>query len=322
MEKIKDFVAISIKFAESREGKDTTAKYFPIQIGLAKFKDGVLQSGTYATNIKPPIDGRWESKGREHMTWRDCESSRTLDEVYPELIAFIGNFPLVSFGSTNIHKPIKDGCDYYGLPNPIQKESTIDLSNDLNKYKYPLGRNEDFSALANWVMMFGLDKQEWTPHYAPHDAEMLGELYLHLHQYNLDDILEKKPANKGVYKAKGVCLEEELIGAPIAEEEVEFPENPLNRKNVYLTGFSKEQKNSTHLKLRMLGAGRLKSDTKDMDILVTTPKYMAQYGGKSNSKIVKAIELNKVVMSVKELAEILKDYGLYEGELDDLFVGG
>lgn len=320
MERTKDFVAVSVKTIQATARDNNMYSKLPIHIALLKYKDGKPCDEGFSRYVNPPVDAPWQSMGKDGLTSDDCRTAEEFPQLFPLLKDYTEDLPLVVFQHPVVNGAFREACRYYGLANPFHESRYIDpYLHLLIKYRYPIaGLDPDLSGLARWVMCFDLDRSEWIPGYAPHDAAMLAELYLRLQETDAESCLPKKEPNAGWFSRKAEQKDESLFGDPIPEEEVIHPDNPLNRKYVCLTGFDCEVENAVNRKLMFLGAGRLDGVKSRMDILVPSPKSMQKYGFPPKGKIADALKKKKQVMQVDELREILQAYGVYEGELDGL----
>lgn len=318
MESTKSFVAVKFKTLQGVTERGTECLRMPIQVGMVKYIDGKQVGDPYACYIKPPVPAPWYQFFSTVITWEDCEHAKTFPEVYPELLEFAEDLPLVAFYSTNDVNAMKEACAYYGLDNAFCKSRFIDpYTQCLIKYKYPAAREEFCPALYYWSQYFDLSCGCDGLLQSAVDVLLCAELYLHLQSTDLNALLEKRPPNPGQFQSKGVKKDKALFGDPVPEDEVVFPYTPLNRKYVCLTGFSYAIENTLNLKLKQLGAGRHDDPIKKTDIIIPSQSYLEKdYDLAPGGKVAKAIKDNKYIMTADELKEILISCGLYNGELE------
>lgn len=323
MEKVKDFVAIDFETLQAVTLKDTPCYRMPIQIGMVKYMNGEQVGDVFSCYIDPPVAKPWASYFKIAITSENCEGAKTFDVLYPEILDFIGDLPLVAFSCTTEVNAFQEACEYYELDNPFPKSRFIDpYYHCLSPYKHPTKKSEFDSGLSYWFGYFGLSDGLYLQHQAGYDALMCAKLYLHLQTVDVDALLEKRPPHPAWFQKKDVKKDLSLFGDPIPEEEVLHPENPLNRKYVCVTGFECEIENSLNAKLKLLGAGRhddVKKGRKGVgatNILVPSRSYIERYASGVTSKFMKTIKENRYIMFESELKEILQTYDMYEGEFD------
>lgn len=317
MEKRMSFVSIDFETLQAITIKGTECLRMPIQIGMVKYIDGQQTGDVFSCYIDPPVFRPWASYFKIAITSEHCTGAKTFEELYPEILDFIGDLPLVSFSRSTEVDAFREACDYYGLPNEFPKDRFIDpYTQCLAAYKHPTRKSEWHSGLSYWYDYFRLGDGTHTAHHAGDDALMCARLYLHLQTLDLDALLERRPPHPAWFQAKDVKKDHTLFGDPIPGTEALHPGNPLMGKYICLTGFECEIENSLNLKLKQLGAGRLDDPKKCMDILVYTPNYIEKYAYKKTSKLAKAVKNGKQLMAMDELKDILVSLDMYEGEMD------
>lgn len=317
MEKRLSFVAVDFETLQAITLKGIECLRMPIQIGMVKYIDGEQQDDIFSCYIDPPVGKPWASYFKIAITSENCDGAPTFEELYPKILDFIGDLPLVSFSRSTEVDAFKEACSYYELENVFPKDRFIDpYTQCLAKYKHPTKKSEYDSGLSYWFDYFQLGDGTHVPHQAGDDALMCARLYIHLQTLDLDTVLEHRPPHPAWFRAKDEKKDETLFGDPIPEVEVLHTENPLMGKYICLTGFECEIENSLNRKLKQLGAGRLDDPKKCMDILVYTPSYIEKYAYKPTSKLAKAVKAGKRLMAMDELKDILVSLDMYEGEMD------
>lgn len=317
MEKRLDFVAVDFETLQAITLKGTECLRMPIQIGVVKFVGGQQQGDVFSCYIDPPVARPWASYFKIAITSQHCEGAPTFEELYPKILDFIGDLPLVSFSRSTEVDAFREACAYYGLQNVFPKDRFIDpYTQCLAAYKHPTRKDDYDSGLSYWYGYFQLSDGSYAPHKAGDDALMCARLYLHLQILDVDAVLERRPPHPAWFQSKAEKKDETLFGDPVPEGEALYPGNPLMGKYVCLTGFECEIENSLNRKLKQLGAGRLDDPKKCMDILVYTPSYMEKYAYRPTSKLAKAVKNGKQLMAMDELKDILVSLDIYDGEMD------
>lgn len=320
MKKTRDFVAIDFETLQAAAMDYRLYNKLPIQIGMVKYIGGEESGEPFYCFIKPPVETPWSSIAKVGITWKDCEDAEGYDALHSRILEYVGDLPLVAFNYSSEHGAFRDACSYYGLSNPFHKSRFIDpYSQCLMKYRYPTLKYEEESGLAYWVRHFGLADSSFVAHHALHDARMCALLYMHLTETDSEYTLQRKEYNAGWFSPKVEHKDESLFGDPIPEEEVIHPDNPFNRKYICMTGFDCEVENAVNRKLMALGAGRMDTMKKGVDILIASPNSIANYGNPPRGKIKDALKKKIQIMDIEELQGILEDYGVYDGELECMY---
>ena len=226
--------------------------------------------------------------------------------------------PAVSYYCSADVYAFKEACAYFGFENKFPKSRFIDpYTQCLAKYKYPSKKSPLDTSLSYWADFFRVGYDIYLPHQCASDVDMCAKLYLFLQTFDVDSRLERRPPNPGCFQSSGVKIDKSLFGEPVSEEEILYPDNPLNRKNVCLTGFAYSTENSLNLKLKQMGAGRHNNVIAKTDIVIPSKSYLEkEYDFAPTGKLATAIQKNKYILSHEELKEILVSLDIYEGELE------
>ena len=317
MEKQKDFVVIHFKTLQGTTLNGTECLHMPIQFGMVKYINGEQVGDVRSSYIDPPVPKPWDTYFGIHISSEHCNGANTFNELYPEIVEFAGDLPVVFYCCSSDVYAFKEACAYFGFENKFPKSRFIDpYTQCLAKYNYPTRKSSLDTSLSYWVDYFKIKHDIYLPHQCAYDVDMCAKLYLYLQTIDVDSILERRPPNPGCFRP-GEKKDKSLFGKPVPNEEVIYPDNPLNRKNVCLTGFAYSTENSLNLKLKKMGAGRHDNVIRGTDIVIPSKSYLEkEYDIAPTGKLATAINDKKYIMIHDELKEILVSLGIYEGELD------
>lgn len=226
-------------------------------VGMVKYIDGVIVDRYYSL-IRPPFD--YPGKCGMMLTWIHgftedmLVNERTMDELLPEIEAFIDGMPLVAHNSSVERACFRDTISYYGLQTNIDYENIYDT--------YPLAQviERNLGYFVEGPGTHSLDAvcrrfniPELNHHNALDDAEMCGNLMLKFIEAigNGVDTLEIVTGGcQQSHKYKKYNDEDKIQRTDLEN----VTDNPFKGTNVVLTGFTTAISQDYGHRLKELGA--------------------------------------------------------------------
>lgn len=306
-EKVNAFASIDFETIQAVATDGKKYNHLPVSVGIVKVINGTIVQKFHSL-IKPPVEGEWVGV-KSGITDNDCMHAPSYEVLFPIINELLGCYQLVSYGHGTEKSVLNEMEKFYHLEHRCLFKNQIICSGG-EQFIDPLeilkSRGEKNNSLGNACERYGIHLD--NAHNSLSDAEATALLLLKLQGVRSEIKLTSKNSYKdyiGRPKKDKSFFNKEL---PI--EKVTNPGNPFFRKKICCTGFPIDVADDVNKKMYLLGA-IVKGDVSatQTDLLILGPE-----AGRSTSKIAKAKEWNKTIMSLEELKSILEK----EGELDDL----
>lgn len=305
-ESMSDFVTIDFETLNHVATDGISYPRLPISVGMVKVKNGDIVE-KFSALIKPPVEGEWKERFSK-LTSEHCQNARDYKAIYPFIESFMEGLQPVAYNCSTERGVFRDVEKFYHLRHSfihhngdkknLHKEEFIDPLRILRAF------GEKDNGLAKACMRRGI--YHYNTHDALSDAEATAKLLLKLDMekigYEITTVKPPKPSEAVKRKKPSTSS----LGEFIPEEEVEYPDNPFNRKIVCCTGFSYDVKADVELTVKKFGAKMIRDiRNKKFDILVVGP-----VDSQCKKKIEIADSCGARIMRYKEFKDIFSSYGV------------
>ena len=308
MEKCKTFIALDFETIQATAIDGNRYNHLPISVGIVKVIDGKIMQ-KFQSLIKPPVKEDWQGI-KSGLSSNDCKHAPSYDELFPILNKLIGFHQLVAYGHGTENSVLNEMERYYHIEHScLFKNQFMSLGGEqfIDPLEILKSRGEKKNKLIESCERYNIKLQ--NAHDSLCDAEATAILLLKLQETDTDNIpIQEKASNPASY-----------IGRPKKDKSFFNKELPINeiinqntiffRKKVCCTGFPVDVVDDVNYKMYLLGA-IVKSNISQAqtDLLILGPD-----AARSTSKIAKAKEWKKTIITLKELKSALEK----EGELDE-----
>lgn len=305
-EKVNAFASIDFETIQAVATDGEIHNHLPVSVGIVKVINGTIVQKFHSL-IKPPVEGKFTGK-KSGITDKDCQYAPTYEVLFPIINDLLGCHQLVAYGHGTENSVLNEMENFYHVEhrclfkNQIIRyceEQFIDPLEILKK------RGEKNNSLSNACERYGihLDKA----HDALCDAEATALLLLKLQGISSES--KPQPKNNPSDYIGRPKKDKSFFNQELPIEEVTNPDTPFFRKKVCCTGFPVDVADDVNYKMFLLGANVKGNITPTQtDMLILGPD-----AARSTSKISKAKEWGKEIISLEELKEILDEHGELDG---------
>lgn len=305
------FVSIDFETANSFRGS-------PCSIGLVRFVDGQIEH-KFSSLIKPPPGYEqfdYFNTMLHGISEEDVEDAPEFVDVLPELLAIIGDLPLVAHNAAFDMGVIRDTLNVYGVQYPkMEYFCTLVLSRkvlNLLSYRLPIVANE-------------LNVEVHSHHDAADDARVSGEIAIGLlrrsNENSLLDLANSVRVSPGYINGdswKGCHFKGEPVSDRFSPERLAEimeaigdgeldPDSEIVGKNVVFTGtLGSMTRAEAHARVLKVGGFPESSVTKHTNFLVfgvQDPSHLRP-GAEYSSKYLKAQSLKENGQEIEVLDEV------------------
>jgi len=153
-------------------------------VGLVKYKDGCIVDRYYSL-IRPPFE--YEGKkgpimtSKHGFTEESVKNERTMVEIFPEIVKFVGELPMVAHNASVERDCFLRTIEYYGISTNFNVHNMIDTLPISKIVEQQIGihaEGEGSHKLTTLCQRFLV--KDLQHHHALYDAEMCGNLLLAL----------------------------------------------------------------------------------------------------------------------------------------------
>jgi DNA polymerase-3 subunit epsilon len=171
-------------------GLDPGSGHRMVEIGCVELVNSFRTGKTFHKYLNPERDVPAEAHAVHGLTAEFLKDKAYFHEIIDDLIAFIGDAPLVAHNAMFDFGFINAELERCGRPI-LPRDRLVDTLL-LARRKHPAGPN----SLDHLCLRYGIDNTQRTKHGALLDAELLGEVYI--------ELLGKRQASLGLTEVGGV----------------------------------------------------------------------------------------------------------------------